>query len=580
MTARPGIVPLIDSNASARTAPAGSIQSDGYLDNAILPAREHNWAQGFASDWLTWLDERSSDGATAVRDLFLNGVDATSGGLAGGRATMQGGDSDAAGAGGVSELVGGDSPTGTGGTAQLVGGQSVSGGGDGATVAALGSPATGVGGALSLSGGNGTSGSVGGAATFSGGDGDSSGGASGGAITVAGGAGTDAGGASGGTATLSGGDSTSGNSGGVAEIVGGDGGTTGSGGVARVLGGAGGSTSGAGGSVLIQGATPTSGTGGNIDVVGGSGAGASGTGGDVAITGGAGTGTGIGGGVSLNAAAGLGTGAGGGVTIGSGDGGTNQSAGNININGGLGSIAGNGGSINLSAGTAGSTGNGGNVDIFGGPATVQGNEGEVVLGTDATPCLTVEPTTTSGRVSAIISNTLSTSIGGSGVPLRCRGAVSSLPALYVYHVDATATNNGIEFYSDVGGAETLNAIVKTDGDLENTNNSYTGISDIRLKENVRRVSDRGTSLAASTGFLPGVKAVEPIEYSLAEHEKRSANMVGFDAAEVQRHFPHLVRNSRLRPGMLSLNQVGMIPILWETIRTLINRIEKLETAPA
>ncbi|MBF0456210.1 MAG: hypothetical protein HQL72_15510 [Magnetococcales bacterium] len=39
--------------------------------------------------------------------------------------------------------------------------------------------------------------------------------------------------------------------------------------------------------------------------------------------------------------------------------------------------------------------------------------------------------------------------------------------------------------SNVGGSGTTVAKVNVDGDIENTNNSYAGISDIKLKDNIK-----------------------------------------------------------------------------------------------
>ena len=92
MTARPSVVPNIDSNATARVAPPAGVQTDGYSLNDILPSTEYNHTQGFAADWLRWLDERSRDGAVPAGDLFLQGsVGDTSGTGNGFRGTLAGG---------------------------------------------------------------------------------------------------------------------------------------------------------------------------------------------------------------------------------------------------------------------------------------------------------------------------------------------------------------------------------------------------------------------------------------------------------------------------------------------------------
>ena len=92
---RPATVPLIDSNQTNRSAPPASKQTDGFLNNDIYPSDELNWINGFASDWLAWLDERSTNGATPGRDLFLQGVSAAGASAdPGGIANFRGGSGD------------------------------------------------------------------------------------------------------------------------------------------------------------------------------------------------------------------------------------------------------------------------------------------------------------------------------------------------------------------------------------------------------------------------------------------------------------------------------------------------------
>ena len=60
---------------------------------------------------------------------------------------------------------------------------------------------------------------------------------------------------------------------------------------------------------------------------------------------------------------------------------------------------------------------------------------------------------------------------------------TSLPTKF-YRTVSVEGNTLTEFRSDVGGTNTQNCIIRADGDLENTNNSYGALSDIRLKENI------------------------------------------------------------------------------------------------
>ena len=54
----------------------------------------------------------------------------------------------------------------------------------------------------------------------------------------------------------------------------------------------------------------------------------------------------------------------------------------------------------------------------------------------------------------------------------------------LYRPSSTTTQNLVNFYSDVGGTTTHNAAIDCDGDMENTNNRYTGFSDQRFKQDI------------------------------------------------------------------------------------------------
>lgn len=288
MTARPGTVPLLDTNSTNRTIPAGGVITDGYLLNGILPAANMNFLVGGAGDWLEWLDERSADGGVSAQDLTLQGVVGTAaitagqarfvGGAAaniafpvGGASAIIGGaghTGGVGGAGGVGQLVGG-----AGGGSASLGGNAVVTGGAGAGTSAGGSAtitggaggATGAGGTVVITGGTGSSTSTGSAVSMTAGDGGGTSGA-GGVVSVAGGA------AQGGN-----------DDGGVASLTGGAGDGTGEGGNVNVTGGAGGSVVAGGGIVTISGGlSGGTGPGGNINILGGD-AGSGGDGGTITL---------------------------------------------------------------------------------------------------------------------------------------------------------------------------------------------------------------------------------------------------------------------------------------------------------
>ena len=80
-------------------------------------------------------------------------------------------------------------------------------------------------------------------------------------------------------------------------------------------------------------------------------------------------------------------------------------------------------------------------------------------------------------------------------------------------------------------------------------------SDFRLKDNIRPVSYP----------LTLTDSLQPVSYYL-KSDKRKQQRLGFIAQEVQRHFPCLVREGG--KGMLKLDYIGLIPVLWDFSRQL------------
>jgi hypothetical protein len=97
----------------------------------------------------------------------------------------------------------------------------------------------------------------------------------------------------------------------------------------------------------------------------------------------------------------------------------------------------------------------------------------------------------------------------------------------------------IENYRDVTGTGTVcniggnagNLLIKGDGDLENTNNAYTGISDLKLKENITDVAPK----------LAALNQVRVVNYNLIEYPDRK--LLGVVAQELELLFPGLVKDS-------------------------------------
>ena len=63
-------------------------------------------------------------------------------------------------------------------------------------------------------------------------------------------------------------------------------------------------------------------------------------------------------------------------------------------------------------------------------------------------------------------------------------APSGTRSMDIDRATTTANNHLVNFYSNVGGINTVVAVIEASGDLENQNNRYTGLSDERLKQDI------------------------------------------------------------------------------------------------
>ncbi|KKM16394.1 hypothetical protein LCGC14_1686230, partial [marine sediment metagenome] len=68
-------------------------------------------------------------------------------------------------------------------------------------------------------------------------------------------------------------------------------------------------------------------------------------------------------------------------------------------------------------------------------------------------------------------------------------------------------------------------------------------------------------------------------YSLIRNQSDEATSLGFSAQDVKVFFPHLVSESNLQIGKLRMDKAGMVPVLWQIVKQLKNRIVALEAAP-
>ena len=87
--------------------------------------------------------------------------------------------------------------------------------------------------------------------------------------------------------------------------------------------------------------------------------------------------------------------------------------------------------------------------------------------------------------------------------------------LEIFRDTSTGSAGLTNWYSNVGGADTVNAQCEANGDFENTNNSYTGLSDQRLKQDI----------VDATSQWADIKALQVRKYRFINH----VNTMGDDA---------------------------------------------------
>ena len=111
-------------------------------------------------------------------------------------------------------------------------------------------------------------------------------------------------------------------------------------------------------------------------------------------------------------------------------------------------------------------------------------------------------------------------------------------------------------------------VVYGDGDVVNTNNSYGGISDKRIKKNIR----------PSRGYLEDLNKLEVKKYDLKRGfaKERETGGLGLVAQDVERIFPSLVKTDE-SSGLKSIKYSVLTPMLITAVQELSDRIEKLES---
>ena len=154
-------------------------------------------------------------------------------------------------------------------------------------------------------------------------------------------------------------------------------------------------------------------------------------------------------------------------------------------------------------------------------------------------------------------------------------------AIETYRNTGAGTSVNQSWYSNVGGAQTKTAEVEASGDFENTNNSYTGFSDQRLKQDI----------VDATSQWDDIKALQVRKYRFINHVETMGDdatvQLGVIAQELEASGMNgLVKTKPVDeadpdgPDRKSVNYSVLYMKAVKALQDAMERIETLETKVA
>jgi len=169
---------------------------------------------------------------------------------------------------------------------------------------------------------------------------------------------------------------------------------------------------------------------------------------------------------------------------------------------------------------------------------------------------------------------------------------SGTPAASFYHPDDNSDDRLITAFSDVSSTGTKHFQVLLDGDVDNTNNSYGGLSDIRLKENIVDARDYYDDLrqleVKNFNFCKAVKTEYDYDedgeiikdtkrVSLVDTDPKSRKkLLGLVAQPTEQAMPGLVKTDE--EGYKHIRYSVLVPMLLQMCQKMADKIEALEAA--
>ena len=159
-------------------------------------------------------------------------------------------------------------------------------------------------------------------------------------------------------------------------------------------------------------------------------------------------------------------------------------------------------------------------------------------------------------------------------------------AVDAYRQSTSGTGVIQAWYSDVGGTQTKTAEVECNGDLENATNSYTGISDERLKQDIVDATDQWDDIKAiefkNYRFISSV-AYEgedaPVHLGVIAQQLETAGMTGLVKTKpVNEDEPDGDDVKSVKYSILALKVAKALQEAMARIETLEEKVNALENA--
>lgn len=156
--------------------------------------------------------------------------------------------------------------------------------------------------------------------------------------------------------------------------------------------------------------------------------------------------------------------------------------------------------------------------------------------------------------------------------------------LEIFRNTATANAGLTNWYSNFGGANTVNAQCEANGDFENTNNSYTGLSDQRLKQDIVDATSQWDDIKAlqvrKYRFINHVETMgddATVQLGVIAQELEASGMNGLVKTKpVNEEDPNGPDRKSVNYSVLYMKAVKALQEAMERIETLETRVAALE----